>query len=77
MQATFHVIETQTRLAWEYGEHTGTITFPADERGPVRIEWDGPCPEDWEEIEERVVDDAAGYIGGGGDAPLLSGGEQM
>jgi hypothetical protein len=42
------------RMNWEHGEHSGTITFPGEERGPVDIQWDGDCPDDWEEIEAAV-----------------------
>jgi hypothetical protein len=42
------------RLRWEHGEHSGTITFPGDERGPVDIQWDYDPPDDWEAIEALV-----------------------
>jgi hypothetical protein len=42
------------RMNWEHGEHSGTITFPGEERGPVDIQWDGDCTENWEEIEAEV-----------------------
>ena len=42
------------RARWEYGDHSGTITFPGEERGPVDIQWDGDCPDNWEEIEEQI-----------------------
>ena len=42
------------RMKWEHGDHSGTITFPGEERGPVHIQWDDECPEDWEEIEAAV-----------------------
>lgn len=54
MRTNITGIETSHRMKWEHGEHSGTIKFTADERGPVEIEWDGDCPDDWEEIEERV-----------------------
>ena len=46
---------TDSLMTWEHGEHSGTITFPSDERGPVKIDWDGDCPEDWEDIEEELL----------------------
>lgn len=39
---------------WEHSEHSGTITFPKNERDPIRIEWDTPCPPEWEEIEKQL-----------------------
>ena len=42
------------RRNWEHGEHSGTITFPGEERGPVDIQWDGEYPDDWETIEAQV-----------------------
>jgi hypothetical protein len=42
------------RMNWQHGEHTGTIAFPMDERGPVDIQWDNNAPDNWEEIEQAI-----------------------
>lgn len=48
--------DNPTCCTWEHGEYTGTITFPANEGMPVRIEWDqAEVPHDWEDIEEQIV----------------------
>ena len=47
-------IETRNRMSWEHGDYAGTIEFPDDDRGPVKIDWDVDCPDDWEDIEEAV-----------------------
>jgi hypothetical protein len=47
------------RMSWEHGEHSGTITFPGEERGPVYIDWDGDLPDNWEEIEAEIEQQAA------------------
>ena len=49
-----------TRMNWEYGEHSGTITFP--DEGPTDIQWDGEAPDDWEDIEARVEDEASSFL---------------
>ena len=55
------------RMNWEHGEHSGTITSPEEERGPVDIQWDGDCPDDWEEIEAAVEAAAADRLYGADD----------
>lgn len=54
MKTEISDIQTTSRMRWEHGEHSGTITFPEDCHEPTRIEWDGDPPDDWEEIEELV-----------------------
>jgi hypothetical protein len=44
---------------WELDDHSGTITFPADERGPIDIIWDSPTPDNWEEIEAAIIEAAS------------------
>lgn len=53
--------DTQVRhqMRWVCGDHSGTIRFPQDERGPVRIEWDSTCPDNWEKIEKLVEGQAS------------------
>ena len=45
---------TGSRMNWEHGEHSGNITFPDEERGLIYIDWDGDCPDDWEDIEACI-----------------------
>jgi hypothetical protein len=51
------------RIDWEHGEHSGTITFPGEERGPVDIQWDNECPDDWQAIEEIIEKEASIHLG--------------
>ena len=34
----------------------GTIQLPDDPRGKVRIEWDSDVPDNWEDIEDKIID---------------------
>jgi len=54
MKTEISDIQTSHRMRWEHGEHSGTITFPENDREPAHIEWDGDCPDEWEEIEEQI-----------------------
>ena len=47
-------ILTANQLDWEYGEYSGTITFPYDDRAPVVIEYAGAPPEHWERLEDEI-----------------------
>ena len=47
------------RMNWEHGEHSGTISFPSGERGPVDIQWDNDPPDNYEEIEALVEAEAS------------------
>jgi len=47
-------IQTANRLDWEYGEYSGTITFPYDDRAPAVIEYAGAPEEHWEKLEEEI-----------------------
>lgn len=49
------------RMDWEYGEHSGTITFPGEERGPEVIEWFTDCPDNYAEIEEIIIQTASSH----------------
>jgi len=53
-----------TRLDWDHGDYSGTITIPADcHSGPVDIEWhDQDLPENWEEIEEIITNEAHEHL---------------
>lgn len=50
-------IEKEARVTrrWRCGDHSGTVTLPSDERGPIEFEWDNSPPEDWEDIEQAVT----------------------
>ena len=65
MKTKIHKLEVPSRMSWECGDHTGTITFPDDERGPVDIEWDNDCPDNWEGIEAKVAAVAIDYLANG------------
>jgi len=44
---------------WEHGEHSGSLRYAEDERGPAVIEWDATAvPDEWEEVERMVLDAA-------------------
>lgn len=63
MKTEISDIQTSSRMKWEHGEHSGTITFPEDYHEPTRIEWDGDPPDEgWEEIEVLVEAAAADAI---------------
>lgn len=45
------------RYRWQYGEWSGTVEFPADERGLVVFVWDQiDQPDNWEDIEAAVLE---------------------
>jgi hypothetical protein len=55
-------------MNWEHGEHSGTISFPSEERGPVDIQWDNDPPDNYEEIEALVEAAASNAKSAGTDA---------
>jgi hypothetical protein len=58
IKPTFTLAYNGSTQYWTHGDHSGMITFPQDERGPIEIEWDGDCPKNWEDIEECVEREA-------------------
>lgn len=45
---------TSHKYNWTFGEWSGTLELPEDERGPVLIEWDDEAPRFYEDIEEEL-----------------------
>jgi hypothetical protein len=66
MNITFDNKQTTERLDWESGEHSGSITFyPSSHEREVWVQWDDVLPDDWEDIEERIIAAAGEYLAGG------------
>ena len=68
MDITFTNRQTTERLDWESGEHSGSITFSEREvwvQRDVWVQWDGDCPDDWEDIEAQITAAAGEYLAGG------------
>jgi len=44
-------------IQWTYGDYSGTVTLPSGdrERYPTVFEWNEDAPENWEEIEDKIL----------------------
>jgi len=54
MKINIEEIITSHKMNWECEDYSGTIRLPGEYGHNVEIEWDGDCPDDYEDMQEAI-----------------------